>query len=83
MALELAENQKLLAVPAVLDNMDFIRTNDHRTGRDAGGIVRQIVDVAIPAPYEGVGNALRRGLGTVRPDLPCDMVDLLRQLDRI
>ncbi|WP_066701404.1 hypothetical protein [Sphingobium amiense] len=48
-------------------------------GRDAG---RQVVTVRSPAPYEGVGNALRSTFAPTRETLPADMMVLLDRLDR-
>ncbi|MEJ7926952.1 hypothetical protein WG908_09315 [Sphingobium sp. AN641] len=57
--------------------------NDGRTGGERSDAARRVVNVAVPSPHDGVGSALRRSFGAVRPDVPCDMVDLLRRLDRI
>jgi hypothetical protein len=48
-------------------------------GRDAG---RQLVTVRGPAPYEGVGNALRSTFAPARDTLPADMMAMLDKLDR-
>ncbi|MEC3950066.1 hypothetical protein [Sphingobium sp. HWE2-09] len=50
------------------------------SGRDGGNA--RIVTVALPEPYEGVGNALRSTYATGRDALPADMMALLAKLDR-
>lgn len=49
-------------------------------GRDGGD--GRIVTVALPLPYEGVGNALRSTYAPPREGLPDDMAALLARLDR-
>lgn len=44
---------------------------------------QRVVNIALPSPHEGVGNALRKSLGAVRAELPGDMMALLQKLDRI
>ena len=43
---------------------------------------RAVVTVGLPQPYEGVGNALRATFTARRDNVPDDMMDLLRKLDR-
>jgi hypothetical protein len=42
----------------------------------------RMVTVALPTPYEGVGNALRSTYAPGRDALPDDMAALLAKLDR-
>ncbi|ETI64070.1 hypothetical protein C100_09445 [Sphingobium sp. C100] len=49
-------------------------------GRD--GELGRIVTVGLPAPYEGVGKALRSTYSPPRDSLPDDMMALLAKLDR-
>jgi hypothetical protein len=49
-------------------------------GRDVSH--RRILNVGLPQPYEGVGNALRSTFRAGRDSLPDDMLDLLNKLDR-
>lgn len=49
-------------------------------GRD--GAHRGVLNVGLPQPYEGVGNALRSTFRARCDSLPGDMVELLEQLDR-
>lgn len=48
-------------------------------GHDSGNA--RIVNVALPKPYEGVGNALRSTFSPGRDALPDDMMALLSKLD--
>ncbi len=48
--------------------------------RDGGNA--RMVTVALPTPYEGVGNALRSTYAPGRETLPEDMAALLAKLDR-
>lgn len=48
-------------------------------GRDTGNA--RIVNIALPNPYEGVGNALRSTFAPGRDALPDDMIALLSKLD--
>ncbi|MEC3910657.1 hypothetical protein U5A82_09240 [Sphingobium sp. CR2-8] len=50
------------------------------TGREGGS--GPIVTVAVPEPYEGVGNALRATYAPGRDVIPDDMMALLAKLDR-
>lgn len=50
------------------------------TARD--GDNGRVVTVALPTPYEGVGNALRSTFSDKRDSLPDDMLSLLARLDR-
>jgi hypothetical protein len=76
------ERQKLLSDTAVLTDMQMQRKSSGRSapGRDGGD--GRIVTVALPLPYEGVGNALRSTFGLSRDALPDDMAALLARLDR-
>ena len=47
-------------------------------GRDTR---HRLVSVSVPAPYDGVGNALRSTYSPGRDKLPDDMMDLLAKLD--
>jgi hypothetical protein len=49
------------------------------SGRDGGS---RVMTVRVPAPYEGVGNALRSTYAPGRDSLPDDMMLLLAKLDR-
>lgn len=49
-------------------------------GRKSGD--GRVVTVALPQPYEGVGNALRSTYAPPREGLPDDMAALLARLDR-
>ncbi|WP_366941076.1 hypothetical protein [Sphingobium sp.] len=53
-----------------------------QTTRGREGGTGRIVTVALPAPYEGVGNALRSTFAPGREALPDDMAALLAKLDR-
>ncbi|MAX15554.1 MAG: hypothetical protein CMN59_08740 [Sphingobium sp.] len=55
-------------------------TGQPALGRD--GELGRIVTVGLPAPYEGVGKALRSTYTPPRDGLPDDMMDLLGKLDR-
>jgi hypothetical protein len=62
--------------------MDFPRkaSGQSATGRDGGG--GRVVTVALPKPYEGVGNALRATYVPGDDGTPSDMMALLAKLDR-
>jgi hypothetical protein len=49
-------------------------------GREGGNA--RVVTVAMPEPYEGVGNALRSTYAPGRDAVPSDMMALLAKLDR-
>jgi len=49
-------------------------------GRESGN--GRVVTVAMPEPYEGVGNALRATYAPGRDGVPDDMMALLAKLDR-
>jgi len=49
-------------------------------GRESGS--GRVVTVALPEPYEGVGNALRATYAPGRDGVPDDMMALLAKLDR-
>jgi hypothetical protein len=76
------ERQQLLRVMAVLTDMEMQRKSSGRSapGRNSGD--GRIVTVALPLPYEGVGNALRSTYAPSRDGLPDDMAILLARLDQ-
>ena len=43
---------------------------------------RRFLNVGLPQPYEGVGNALRSTFRARRESLPDDMLELLAKLDK-
>ncbi|WP_231382245.1 hypothetical protein [Sphingobium indicum] len=67
---------------AVLTDMEMLRKSSGRSapGREFGD--GRIVTVALPLPYEGVGNALRATYAPPRDSLPDDIAALLARLDR-
>lgn len=66
---------------AVEPNMDQHKPSGRSaTGQDGGN--SRFVTVGTPAPYEGVGRALRATYAPVRENLPPDMLALLANLDR-
>jgi hypothetical protein len=74
--------QKLLCAPSVLNVMDMQRKLGGQSAPGGDGGARRVVTVDLPLPYEGIGNALRASYRPIRSDLPSEMLDLLKQLDR-
>jgi hypothetical protein len=44
--------------------------------------MRRVLNIGVPQPYEGIGNALRSTFRAGRDTVPDDMLDLLDKLDR-
>lgn len=44
--------------------------------------MRRVLNIGVPQPYEGIGNALRSTFRAGRDTVPDDMLDLLAKLDR-
>ena len=67
---------------AVWQLMDMQPKSFGRSAMGRDGERARIVTVGLPAPYEGVGNALRSTYTPPRESIPDDMMALLMQLDR-
>lgn len=61
--------------------MEMQRKYACRSATGGDGDKGRIVTVALPAPYEGIGNALRKTYSPPRVSLPDDMMALLQKLD--
>lgn len=66
---------------AVLSFMDMQRKSSSRSAPGRDGNAARFVTVALPLPYEGVGNALRATFAPPRESVPDDMLALLGKLD--
>lgn len=62
--------------------MEMQRKSSGRSAPGRQGDDGRIVTVALPLPYEGVGNALRSTYAPPRDALPDDMTALLARLDQ-
>jgi hypothetical protein len=63
------------------ENMDMCKQERLQGGTGSGGS-RRVVSVGLPDPHAGVVNALRASFDIVGPDMPADIMALLRKLDR-
>ncbi|WP_330219408.1 MULTISPECIES: hypothetical protein [Sphingobium] len=71
-----------MAYKAVQSFMDIQHKVVGRSAPDRKSGAGHIVTVALPEPYEGVGNALRATFAPGRDAVPDDMLALLTKLDR-
>ncbi len=62
--------------------MEMQRKLIGRSAQGREGELGRIVTVGLPAPYEGVGKALRSTYAPPRDSVPEDMMALLDTLDR-
>lgn len=62
--------------------MDVQRKTNGRSAMTRHGGAGAVLNVALPEPYEGVGNALRATYAPGRDGMPDDMMALLAKLDR-
>lgn len=62
--------------------MELTRKSISRSAQEQEEMRQRVLNVGLPSPYEGVGNALRSTFRARRDVLPDDMLDLLGQLDR-
>ena len=62
--------------------MEMQRKPLSRSVRIQEGAIRGVLNVGVPQPYEGVGNALRSTFRASGGAVPDDMLDLLAKLDR-
>ncbi len=62
-------------------DMEMQRKSSGRSAPGRQGDKGRVVTVALPLPYEGVGNALRSTYAPPRDGLPDDMTALLARLD--
>ncbi|UZW55328.1 hypothetical protein NUH86_00500 [Sphingobium sp. JS3065] len=62
--------------------MEMQRKPFGRSARIQDGAIRRVLDIGVPQPHEGIGNALRSTFRAGRDSVPEDMLDLLAKLDR-
>lgn len=62
--------------------MEMQRKSISRSAPKRDEAHRRFLTIALPQPYEGVGNALRSTFRARRDSLPDDMMELLEKLDR-
>ena len=62
--------------------MEMQRKPFGRSARIQEGAIRRVLNVGVPQPYEGVGNALRSTFRASSGTVPEDMLDLLAKLDQ-
>ena len=63
-------------------NMEMQRKPLSRSAQIQDGAMRRVLNIGVPQPHEGIGNALRSTFRAGRESVPDDMLDLLAKLDR-
>lgn len=61
--------------------MEMQRKPFSRSARVHDGAIRRVLNIGVPQPYEGIGNALRSTFRAGGGTVPDDMLDLLAKLD--
>ena len=61
--------------------MEMQRKPLDRSARIQDGAIRRVLNIGMPQPYEGIGNALRSTFRAGGSTLPDDMLDLLEKID--